>query len=309
MKISRIVIILLSLILFGCMSKNLHLVDRIPHEIQKGYVQFECVYNIQGKVEVSQIIFTDIKHTITKIEHGNEIDIYKAPIGYTMKPITDRVGEHVYIVKFPYKVTFSKIGPNAFEKAQFVNNFSKGIINVQIIPKITANWEIREEKVNLPVKEGMITLVKLDLTFTPEKETNIYKGTLKYSVEDPKPYQEKPIELVQDATGPRHYQNQYDEVFSGVIKTVEKLGWNLEDHNRASGRVVTKISRFSRSQMLFTIIIHQTNDARIRVDLSSNPLWQRLGSINTGKSIEKIAEFYRALDTILAVSSEGGVSP
>jgi hypothetical protein len=44
-------------------------------------------------------------------------------------------------------------------------------------------------------------------------------------------------------------------------------------------------------------------DGKIQVDVSSDSVWQKWGSINTELSVEKITQFYETLDHILALNN------
>ena len=208
MKNNFIGAILLILVLTGCAhnAHNLAIPDRIPHEVQKGYIQFQSVVNLEnGKEESKQTTvqnlpnaINQVKHSITKIEYGNEIPIYEMPITLTMKPITDRAGNQVYNVGFPENISIENQGVNSFQQTQYLNAFSNNInsgmptIVMPPQPTTTARWKSQKKQIEIPVNVDMLTLVKLNLILTPDKGNNgFYKGALKFTVDEPKPYQHK----------------------------------------------------------------------------------------------------------------------
>jgi len=208
MKNNFIGAFLLFLVLTGCAhnAHNLAIPDRIPHEVQKGYIQFQSVVNLEnGKEESKQTTvqnlpnaINQVMHSITKIESGMEVPIYEMPITLTMKPITDRAGNQVYNVGFPESISIENQGVNSFQQTQYLNSFSNNInrgmptIVMPPQPTTTARWKSQKKQIEIPVNVDMITLVKLNLILTPDKDNNgLYKGALKFTVDEPKPYQHK----------------------------------------------------------------------------------------------------------------------
>ena len=70
MKSIRLSIILVLFSLVGCASvQNLHILDRIPHEVHKGYIEFVCAYNVDRKdaSKSAHSSVNDVWHSIAKI--------------------------------------------------------------------------------------------------------------------------------------------------------------------------------------------------------------------------------------------------
>ena len=300
-------------VLASCSVQNLHILDRIPHEAQnKGYIQFQSEVKIEGEGNADQPHqgIHSLIHSILKIEYGNEIPVIGIPITFTTKPITDRAGMQNYIVKYPQEVKEVNDGVSSFEQAQYLDAFGKGVNsgNPAVImppkPKVSVRWTNGEKQIEIPVKDGMLTFVKLDLVLNADQDvTDKFSGTLSYQVENPQPYPYKSDLINPGAEGPRTYNHQYDKVFSGVLQSLQELGWSMEGKDQNSGKISAKISRFPGEPFFFTIIVHPTINGKMQVDFSSDSIWQKWGSINTGMSVEKISQFYKTLDNILAMNN------
>lgn len=311
MKFGKVLFVVSALIFmaFGCSVKNLHLLDRIPHEVQnKGYIQFQSEVSYGGDSAKPNRGVQGLIHSILKIEYGNEIPIIGIPVTFTTKPITDRDGRQVYVIRYPKEISVKHSGVSAYDQAQYLDTFSKGVelgrptVIMPPSPKTDVKWTTAKQQFEIPVSEGMLTLVTLDLLLYADKETaDKFTGTLSFKVENPKPYPHKSNLINPLATGPRTYKEQYDKVFSGVMQSLQKLGWSVEDKDQETGKIVAKISRFPGEPFFFTITLHPILDGKTQVDVSSDSLWQRWGSINTNLSVKKITQFYKKLDDEMAM--------
>jgi hypothetical protein len=305
------VLLTLTFVLAGCSVQNLHILDRIPHEVQdKGYVQFQSEVSIGGESAQSNEGIKSLIHSILKMEYGNEIPIIGIPVTFTTKPITDRAGNQVYVIRYPKEVAVYAPGVSAYDQVEYLDAFGKGVdlgsptVIKPPTPKVKVKWTTAEKEIEIPVNEGMLTFIKLDLALhTDDDAGDKFTGTLSYKVENPMPYPHKSNLINPGATGPRTYDQQYDQVFSGVMQGTQELGWSLEDKDQDSGKIAVKISRFPGEPFFFTITVHPTMDGKMQVDVSSDSVWQKWGSINTELSVEKITQFYETLDHILALNN------
>ena len=89
MKNNLISVIFWLVILTGCSLhvENLDILDRIPYEAQKGYIQFQSAVDLANSTDQSQKTsvqkfpnaINKAKYLITKIEFDNEVPIYEMP--------------------------------------------------------------------------------------------------------------------------------------------------------------------------------------------------------------------------------------
>lgn len=297
---------------------NLHILDRLPHEEEKGFVQIVGQTEQVG-TQGSSIFWGQLTYSIMKSEHNYTVDILEIPVSMTSKPISDRPGSNYYIIKFPKKVLL--LNPDTYigEGGGASENFASAIGSVLYSKKEDVwvseddfkqeNFELKSgqkrlviyalEKIKVEIKKGMVSPVTLKYQVSLDQDGTVqqYTGNL-ISVETEKP---TPIEFFEDLPkgifrGPKIYKVNFEKLFSKILETSKKLDWDVEYSGKDEGKLIFKISRFPANSLFFTVGIYKLEDEKTGVTISSDSIWQRWGSFNTNISVENINNFFKTLD-------------
>jgi len=291
------------LIMTGCglgSVKNLHILDRIPHEKQKGYVTFSGTWKSE-----SAMLYGMLKYKISKKEFGHKVPIMTINIGSEITiPITDVPGEHIYIIEYPSIVAYPKDGKPKTETLTKLFG-DKLVLNVLHFSDRPIAWfsKMDTKEIKLQIKNGQTTHIKLHLDFKLYEESSPEAGpfisTFSSDAEGPVLEAMTGFEILKNACGPRTYKSDYKNVFNNALKAIEKLHWTVVSSEKNNGKISIEIKRFPGNNYFFTIGVNQLEENKIRVDISSDASWQRWGSINTNMSLEKIKLFYNTLDAMI----------
>ncbi|MFQ5995045.1 MAG: hypothetical protein ACE5K1_08105 [Acidiferrobacterales bacterium] len=101
----------------------------------------------------------------------------------------------------------------------------------------------------------------------------------------------------EDKVHPHQYDSDVQTVFARTVDTLFMLDWKIKSKDQNAGIIVAKTSRSMRSLGdKVTILVHETKDGRIRVDLTSE------SGFGFGRNKKNIREFYDYLDDIMGVS-------
>jgi len=207
-KCSKLMICYVSiLIMTGCglgSVKNLHILDRIPHEKQKGYVTFSGTWKSE-----SAMLYGMLKYKISKKEFGHKVPIMAINIGSEITiPITDVPGEHIYIIEYPSIVAYPKDGKPKTETLTKLFG-DKLVLNVLHFSDRPIAWfsKMAAKEIKLQIKNGQTTHIKLHLDFKLYEEASPEAGpfisTFSSDVEGPVLEAMTGFEILKNACGPR----------------------------------------------------------------------------------------------------------
>jgi len=330
LKICRFNILLgVFFLLTGCSMPtvyNLHVLDRLPHEENKGFVQF--IGETVNKPTEGSISWGQIPYKIEKREHSYTVDIVELPVAANSSPISDRVGTSTYIIKYPTKMLLlnydafvdgavgsskgsvanlsSAIASVRYERKEDVwiseEDFQQENFNLDSSQRRMIVYRIRE--IDVEVKRGLVTPVTLNYELSLDKGDyqQQYSGML-LSV---KTGVAAPIEFYTDlAKGiydkPKVYEAEFKKVFSKVLQTSKELEWEVIFSDKEHGKLILQKKRFPAEPLLYTIGVFKLKPMETGVSVSSDAAWQRWGSINTNISVENINIFYQKLDSVVGL--------
>lgn len=305
---------------------NLHVLDRLPHEENKGFVEF--VGETVNKTAEGSISWGQVPYKIEKREHSYTVDILELSVAATSKPISDRVGTSTYIIKYPTRMLLlnydafvdgavgsskgaaanfsSAIASVRYEKKEDVwiseDDFKQEKFTLDSSQRRLIVYRIRE--IDVEVKRGMVTPVNLNYELSLDKGDYMqqYSGAL-LSV---KTEVAVPIEFYADlAKGiydkPKVYDAEFEKVFSKVLQTSKELDMEVISSDEEHGKLILQKKRFPAEPLIFTIGVFKLKPMKTGVSISSDAAWQRWGSINTNISVENINKFYQKLDYVVGL--------
>ncbi len=291
----------------GCsMPKNLHFQDRLPHEQQKGYVSF--VIKVAGD---NPDRYARLSCPIVKLEQGHEVSVCRLPANNRQLSVTDRPGEHVYVIHYPSAIGFAGVHGSA-ESVGYQGGGLVGYLTANklepAVMKDRVAVQTEELRIRITVVENQTTVVRLNLQVTkvPEDKANPssppLSGRMTSDVESPASIVQSDFLILEGASGPRMYNRDGSKVFSAAMTAAKKLGWKIQDSDSVNKTIVARIDRFGSQPLEFDIGMHTQPDGLTRVDVSSRMAWQQWGTFNTKMSLERINSFYKALDEQLATN-------
>lgn len=323
------ILLIIALLISSCaMPTNLHIHDRIPHEIRKGFVQFSDEVE-KRNTEVIPYVF---RLFFYKLEHNYEVEIGNGYLGYQYSPISDRPGKHTYIVKYPVKVItrttegiHSKSGRKLHSmvfplssssgfvhqiiedqnsRISFVDEQDAANKKLELAPDQVAIIVVGIKKFDVDILEDKVTPVKIRYLLEKQNEETPYNYTceiMEIVVESSRGIStDKTVARFSQYDEPKIYHVAYQEVFSNAEKAAEELGWDILYKNKEQGKLIVKKTRLTANSYIFTVGIYEADNNNTGVSVSSDLSWQRWGSWNTNNSLELINEYYKTIEGLLS---------
>ncbi len=284
----------------GCsMPKNLHFLDRIPHEQQKGFVTF--ITEVEGDDAKR---YQRMTYSIEKIEQQHRVAACRPKAGDWQLSVTDRPGEHEYVIHYASEIGYAGQHGSA-DPAIYSGG---GLVGVLMSNKIEP-WAMKdrvaikrqEHRVGIRVVENQTTVVRLRLKVSKPDNAGDSSGPpmtaqMTSSVEAPIRMVTSDCLILEGATGPRTYAAETSAVYDAAFDAAKGLGWRIDRANEVDKTLVAHITRFGSNPLEFDIGVHALPDGGARLDISSRMEWQKWGTYNTGMSLKRINQFYDAVD-------------
>lgn len=103
-----------------------------------------------------------------------------------------------------------------------------------------------------------------------------------------------------DRLGSHYYKRDIATVFESAVDAIILLDWKLKSKDPGAGVIIANTPRSMRSfGDKVTILVSETHDGRVRVDMSSK---SKMGAGGLGKNKKNIRLFYDYLDDMLGVT-------
>ena len=313
------------------MPRNLHVLDRIPHETNKGFVQFKSTVQMAK----GEKVFNKISYDVRKIEHSYSLEIIRPLLISQSIPISDRSGTSIYSIRFPIKarlLDYNKFIDNAVGTSPVKNvneaaarNFSTGLANMRYNNKkeiwIDGSGSARDNlqldtnnqrlvvvfqtrNIEIPIEPGKVTPVNLIFrgSWMTDGDVMQFEGNLLFvTVGEPLPIKVVTKNLIQGTyQGPKTYPTSMTDLFAKAAEAAINIGWEEVSRDSATGQLVFVKKRFPGEPAFYTIGIYALSDHEAGLTISSDGFRQRWGSINANICVEHINAYFAALDDLVS---------